>query len=135
MITYNLQINEMRTIPEIDGNKDVVIHILWAYIANDDITKTNAGFGGSSSFTYSGGEFVPFSELTKDQVTEWIMNSESELYWSSLQAMLLDNLNTAAKPAPWIEPPEILEFVDPPHINSPTIEPTEPLPVDPPPTE
>ena len=73
MTQFNWQISRLVVTPMEAGEADVVINASWSCngVSNDG----SAGAGGSVEFTYSGGPFTPYDQLTQDQVLGWVWAS------------------------------------------------------------
>lgn len=70
-ITYEKYINSLGCYAEIDGQSDVVFTIRWQYSGTED--KFYSSVMCDTSIPYIAGQsFIPYSELTKDQVLAWI---------------------------------------------------------------
>lgn len=62
-------IEQMQCAVQQDGQTDVVITAAWRCNGIDG--AYNATVYGSCSFTYDGGNFTPYDQLTQDQVLGW----------------------------------------------------------------
>lgn len=62
-------IEQMQCAVQQDGQKDVVITAAWRCNGSDG--TYNATVYGSCGFTYTGGDFTPYDQLTQDQVLGW----------------------------------------------------------------
>lgn len=90
----------------IEGFAEVVLTAGWLCIASDD--KFRVAEVGSVGFPYpeADGEFVPYAQLTEDEVLNWAWSSGVDK--ALIESALLDRLKdlktppTAMLPLPWI---------------------------------
>lgn len=97
-VEYTLKIQQIDCIPELDGKKDVVRCIHWAYVAKDG--ENSAGFGGSTEVPLADGEFIPYAELTEDQLRTWVL---AAMPVADIESVLADQMNLQSKPLPWAD--------------------------------
>ena len=71
--TYTWTINGLTTLPTQNGKSDVVVLANYVYSGSDGTNTIK--FVGNEAFTYSGGEFTPFNELTEEVVIKWVQDS------------------------------------------------------------
>lgn len=66
-------VTQLDCLPQADGQTDVVVTAHWS------CNGTNGTYNGSvystTSFTYTGGDFVPYSDLTQNDVLGWIWSN------------------------------------------------------------
>jgi hypothetical protein len=62
-------IEQMQCAPQQDGETDVVVVACWR--CNGAFGDTYGTVYGSCGFTYTGGDFTPYDQLTQDQVLGW----------------------------------------------------------------
>lgn len=104
MPTYSMKITQMECLPQADGQTDVVVCAHWAYTGTEG--DRSAGFGGSTTFTYTpGSPFTPFADLTEQQVIDWVLGSWSAEYKASVEETINAQLGIVAPPLPWTPPP------------------------------
>jgi hypothetical protein len=104
-ITYNWDISQMDSYPSVDTYTDVVFNVHWRVTATeDDIT---ASAYGTQGITYAEGRpFVPYTELTKDEILDWTKSSMGD-YLSVLETSLatqiadIKNPPVIVLPLPW----------------------------------
>lgn len=73
MTQFNWSITQLRIVPSEGGETDVVINAAWACYG---VAANGAsGASGNVEFTYSGGSFTPYDQLTQDQVLGWVWSS------------------------------------------------------------
>ena len=103
MITYNMQITEVKT-TSMAGEDSVVVHVGWAYHGEENGKK--GSFGGSSDFTYTeGAPFTPFNQLTEEQVAGWVIDSWSEERLAQIEASIEAQIAQQSPTLPWAPPP------------------------------
>lgn len=73
MTQFNWQISRLQIVPSEGGESDVVINAGWS--CNGVSEGGSAGAAGNVEFTYSGGPFTPYDQLTQDQVLGWVWSS------------------------------------------------------------
>ena len=74
--TYTWTISGLTTLPTQNGQSDVVVLANYVYSGSDGANTIK--FVGNESFTYSGGKFAPFNELTEEVVIKWVQDSLTE---------------------------------------------------------
>ena len=91
-MNYNLTINKIEVIEAENNLTDIVKHVTWTYTGTEgDQTVTRQG---GNNFTYDPNNFIPFSDLTNAQVTQWCLNQmETDGLLSSLQEDMANELN------------------------------------------
>lgn len=66
-------IEQMQCIAEQDGHSDVVVTANWR--CNGVLENTYGTIYGTCEFTYTGTSFIPYNELTQDEVLGWCWNN------------------------------------------------------------
>ena len=105
MITWKIEWMEVSTNP-IEGFAEVVLTAGWLCTTIDGTHKVSEF--GSVSFPYpeEGGTFIPYANLTENQVLNWVWSSGVDK--EVIETVLLDRLNdlktppTVMLPLPWI---------------------------------
>jgi hypothetical protein len=120
MIQFNWNITAMSTLPQVDGQTDVVVLAQW--ICAGDESGTKAEIGGNTQFTLSpdAKNFIPYSSLTEAEVIQWVFDALGENGINNTQACVqgqIDSiLNTPVSPSnqelPWVtaENNKVAEF-------------------------
>lgn len=95
----------MYTLPQVEGETDVVVTAMWQVTGVDgDYT---ANIGGSSQFTLSpdSPSFTPYADLTEAQVIGWIPESQITSAQSCVQGQIDSMINPPVSPTaqalPW----------------------------------
>lgn len=95
-VEYTLKIQQIDCIPELDGKKDVVRCVHWAYVAKDG--ENTAGFGGATEVPLGDGDFTPYADLTEDQLRTWVL---AAMPVTQIEQALADQMALQSKPLPW----------------------------------
>jgi hypothetical protein len=104
MTTFNWAISRLDCYPQSEGQTDVVFNIHW------QLTGTDGAYNGSVYSTCSvpapTGTFVPYQDLTQDQVLGWIWVNgvDKDSAEAAVQAQIDNQINPpVTSPAlPWI---------------------------------
>jgi len=88
----------MSVLPEQGGEADVVVLATYNVIGVQD--KTTADIGGIQQFTYTGGAFTPYEDLTEEQVIGWIQSALGENGINSIYACIDGQINSILNPPP-----------------------------------
>jgi len=114
MITYNWNFNPLTCQTHVNDHENVVVTVHWQFsgtTTTDDHGTVSEQFIGTQGFTLDPGQdtFIPFDELTKEIVQEWVETAMGEEYIDQMKqsiAMQIED-KIAPKivnlPAPWIE--------------------------------
>ena len=100
-------IEQMQCAPQQDGETDVVITAAWRCNGEQvDGDKTYTGtVYGSCGFTYTGGAFTPYDQLTQDQVLGWCWSSgvDKDATEANVQSQIDNQINppVVVLPLPW----------------------------------
>ena len=104
MTTFTTTITAMYTLPQVEGQTDVVVNAMWEVTGVQD-TYT-ASIGGNSQFTITQGSgFTPYADLTQAQVIGWIPESQITSAQACVQGQLDSMVNPPVSPTsqalPW----------------------------------
>ena len=80
MTTYNWTVEQLRCLPQSEGQTKVVTEAHWRCRATqeqDDQSYSASDFG-VCEFVYKGGNFVEYKDLTPDDVLAWVWSSGVE---------------------------------------------------------
>lgn len=117
--------------PNQNSYTDVVYNVHWRLLAVDQSTSHSAevyGTQGVPSYNPDSGSFVPYDQLTKEQVTDWVVSAMGErygTYTASLDARIEDLINP---PSLQLAPPWDTPTPTPSALPSPTPMPPVPTP-------
>lgn len=74
VITYNWKIERLDTVPQVGELTDVVRVIHWRLLASDGTNQDDC-YGTVTLSGENPGVFVPYDELTQEQVIDWLTES------------------------------------------------------------
>ncbi len=103
MITYDWNCKTVDTYPTHSGETDVVYNVHWRVTAVSDQVDSEenpyqtSAIGTQVLNTEDITDFIPFDQLTNDQVVQWVKDAMGEERVSSLESNLqsqIDNLIT-----------------------------------------
>ena len=104
--TFTWTVIQMACLPQAEGQTDVVIKASWSLVGVQGQYDDN--ILGVTEFTYTGGSFTPYDQLTQDQVLGWIWASGIDKTQSeAVMQARLDAMTTPAvvvPPLPWGTP-------------------------------
>jgi hypothetical protein len=104
-ITYTTIINSLSCYAEIDGETDVVFTINWTLFGNENGLSASAYYGTSVPYT-AGETFIPYADLTEEQVLQWINDYTDPAIMASYKQYIADNIEqqkvVVTPPLPWI---------------------------------
>jgi len=94
----------MYTLPQVEGQTDVVVNALWT-VTGVDGTYT-AYIGGNTQFTLEqGAAFTPYDQLTQAQVIGWIPESQitsaQQCVQGQIDSLITPPVSPSAQPLPW----------------------------------
>jgi hypothetical protein len=111
-ITYSWSVTSMYTLPEVEGETDVVVLAQWAVSGTDGTYSETLG-NNTTQFTISADDpnFTPYAELTEEQVVGWIQTILDEDGVASYEATIAGSINSQANPPvtpseqllPWVK--------------------------------
>ena len=104
MTTFTTTITAMYTLPQVEGQTDVVVNAMWEVTGVQD-TYT-ASIGGNSQFTITQGSgFTPYADLTQAQVIGWIPESQITSAQACVQgqidSMVTPPVSPTSQALPW----------------------------------
>jgi hypothetical protein len=104
MTTFTTTIDTMYTLPQLDGETDVVVNAIWTVTGVDG--QYTASIGGNTQFTLEqGGSFTPYSQLTEAQVIGWIPESQitsaQQCVQGQIDSLINPPVSPSAQPLPW----------------------------------
>ena len=105
MTDFTTTIKAMYTLPQVEGQTDVVVNAIWEVTGVQD-TYT-ASIGGNSQFTITQGSgFTPYAELTQAQVIGWIPESQITSAQACVQGQIDSMITPPVSPSstalPWV---------------------------------
>ena len=105
MTTFTTTITSMYTLPQVEGETDVVVTAMWHETGVDG--EYTANIGGSTQFTLSpdAPNFTPYAQLTEAQVIGWIPESQITSAQACVQgqidSMITPPVSPTSQALPW----------------------------------
>lgn len=103
-ITYTKVINQLTCYSEVDGETDVVFTINWTLFGNEG-TLSASGYYGTSVPLNTGEPFIPYADLTQEQVLAWIDEYTDPTLMASYYQYIADKIEeqkiVVTPPLPW----------------------------------
>jgi len=103
-IIYSKQIVSLQCYAEIDGESDVVFSINWNLVGNEGVYSSSLPC--VTLLTYTAGQtFIPYAELTEEQVLTWINEYTTPEWMTSYETTVASNIEqqklVVKPPLPW----------------------------------
>lgn len=95
--TYTWQIKNLTTLPQSNGQSNVVIAVEWQATATDGSNTISRS--GTSRLKYVEGGFTPFGQLTEQQVISWLSQDDVN-FELNIKTSLDHRLESLASPPP-----------------------------------
>ena len=94
----------MYTLPQVDGQTDVVVNVLFKVSGVDGQYKAN--INGNQKCTLTPGQaFTPYDQLTQNQVIGWLdpqmVNSFQECVQGQINSMITPPVSPTNQALPW----------------------------------
>ena len=104
MTTFTTTITAMYTLPQVDGETDVVVNAMWEVAGVQD--AYTASIGGNSQFTITqGAGFTPYADLTQAQVIGWIPENQiisaQQCVQGQIDSMITSPVSPISQALPW----------------------------------
>lgn len=100
---YTWIIEQMQCAPQKEGETDVVVVACWR--CNGVFADTYGTAYGACNFTYTGGPFTPYDQLTQDQVLGWCWSSgvDKDAVQAAVDRQIQDQIvpPIVVLPLPW----------------------------------
>lgn len=109
MTTFTTTITRMYTLPQVEGETDVVVNAMFEVVGVDG--EYTASIGGSQQFTLSPDApgFTPYASLTEAQVIGWLspesIASCQACVQGQIDSMITPPVSPSAQPLPWVPAP------------------------------
>jgi hypothetical protein len=105
MTTFTTTITSMYTLPQVDGETDVVVNALWEVTGVDG--SNTANIGGNTQFTLEqGAGFTAYADLTEAQVIGWIPESQitsaQQCVQGQIESMITPPVSPSSQALPWV---------------------------------
>lgn len=99
-ITYTWEITGLKT-TSVGNTESVIVQTYWKKIGTDENGNTGS-FNGATPFTTDStdnvGPFIPFSELTEENVLDWIKSVVIGEYAKHIDEQILSQINDKINP-------------------------------------
>jgi hypothetical protein len=104
MTTFTTTVTQMYTLPQVDGQTDVVVNVNYLTTGVDGTYTADIGF--SQQFTIQQGEaFTPYASLTQAQVVGWVdpqtISNMEACVQGQINSMITPPVSPASQPLPW----------------------------------
>jgi hypothetical protein len=104
MTTFTTTVTQMYTLPQVDGQTDVVVNVNYLTTGVDGSNTAEIGF--SQQYTIQQGEaFTPYASLTQAQVVGWVdpqtISNMEACVQGQIDSMITPPVSPASQPLPW----------------------------------
>jgi len=104
MTTFTTTVQTMYTLPQVDGQTDVVVNVNYLVTGVDGTYTADIGF--SQQFTIQQGEaFTPYADLTEAQVVGWAdpqtVSNMQACVQGQIDSMINPPVSPSSQPLPW----------------------------------
>ena len=104
MTTFTTIITAMDTLPQVDGETNVVVNVLYQVTGVDG--EYTANIGGNQPMTIQqGASFTPYADLTEEQVIGWLypsaISNAQACVQGQIDSMITPPVSPANTPLPW----------------------------------
>ena len=104
MTTFTTTVQTMYTLPQVDGQTDVVVNVNYLVTGVDGTYTAEIGF--SQQFTIQQGEaFTPYAQLTQAQVVGWAdpqtVSNMQACVQGQIDSMITPPVSPSSQPLPW----------------------------------
>jgi len=104
MTTFTTIVQTMYTLPQVDGQTDVVVNVNYLTTGVDGTYTAEIGF--NQQYTIQQGEaFTPYASLTQAQVVGWVdpqtISNMEACVQGQIDSMINPPVSPASQPLPW----------------------------------
>ena len=104
MTTFTTTVTKMYTLPQVEGQTDVVVNVNYLVTGVDGANTADIGF--SQQFTIQQGEaFTPYAQLTQAQVVGWAdpqtVSNMQACVQGQIDSMVNPPVSPSSQPLPW----------------------------------
>ena len=104
MTTFTTTVTQMFTLPQVEGQTDVVVNVNYLVTGVDGANTADIGF--SQQFTIQQGEaFTPYAQLTQAQVVGWAdpqtVSNMQACVQGQIDSMVNPPVSPTSQPLPW----------------------------------
>lgn len=105
MTSFTTTITAMYTLPQVEGQTDVVVNAMWEVTGVQD-TYTASIYGNSQFTITQGSGFTPYADLTQAQVIGWIPEdqivSAQACVQGQIDSMITPPVSPSSQALPWV---------------------------------
>jgi hypothetical protein len=104
MTTFTTIVTQMYTLPQVDGQTDVVVNVNYLVTGVNGTYTADIGF--SQQYTIQQGEaFTPYASLTQAQVVGWAdpqtVSNMQACVQGQIDSMITPPVSPSSQPLPW----------------------------------
>ena len=104
MTTFTTTITNMYTLPQVEGETDVVVNVLYQVTGVDG--EYTANIGGNQQMTIQqGAPFTPYADLTEEQVISWLdpsaITNAQACVQGQIDSLITPPVSPENTPLPW----------------------------------
>ena len=104
MTTFTTTITNMYTLPQVEGETDVVVNVMYQVTGVDG--EYTANIDGDQQMTIQqGASFTPYVDLTEEQVIGWlnpsVISSAEACVQGQIDSMINPPISPSNQPLPW----------------------------------
>lgn len=92
------KIEQMDCYPNVGDNNNVVFRVIWSCIVTENSTLVTTTLSGITYLSPPSENFTEFSDLTQDQVLDWVWNTE-HFDKIGIETITLNQLENLCAPA------------------------------------
>jgi len=104
MTTFTTTITDMYTMPQVDGQTDVVVNVLYKVAGIDGQYEANIDNSHRCTLT-PGQAFTPYAQLTQDQVIGWLdpqmISNSQACVQGQINSMITPPVSPTNQTLPW----------------------------------
>ena len=104
MTTFTTTVTQMFTLPQVEGQTDVVVNVQYLVTGVDGANTADIGF--SQQYTIQQGEaFTPYAQLTQAQVVGWAdpqtVSNMQACVQGQINSIVNPPVSPTSQPLPW----------------------------------
>ena len=104
MTTFTTTVTQMYTLPQVEGQTDVVVNVNYLVTGVDGANTADIGF--SQQYTIQQGEaFTPYAQLTQAQVVGWAdpqtVSNMQACVQGQINSIVNPPVSPSSQPLPW----------------------------------
>ena len=106
MTTFTTIITSMYTLPQIEGEKNVVVTVMYEVVGVDGAHTASIGSNSQFTLSFNAPNFTPYENLTEAQVISWIPESQimsaQQCVQGQLDSMITPPISPISQALPWM---------------------------------